>query len=277
MAARLVAVPATVDATPDDGLTVGAAAAAVGVTVRTLHHWDRIGLVSPSGRTVAGYRLYSAGDLARIHRVLIYRELGLPLDSIGKILDFPGSDPGPCLRQQRALLAERLTRLQGMVEAVDRFIAAHEAGTTLTPAEQVAIFGRDWQPSWSAQARQQWGQTEQWVQYAERAATMTAGDWQQTTSATTAVNSDLAAAVRAGIDPASTQAGILAERHRATIGAYFDCTHSRHACLGRLYLADARFTAYYEALQPGLTQWLHDAIDANAARNGIDPHSATWQ
>lgn len=277
MTARLAAMTATVDATQDDGLTVGAAAAAVGVTVRTLHHWDRIGLVRPSGRTVAGYRLYSTGDLARIHRVLIYRELGLPLDGIGELLDAPGADPGPSLRQQRALLAERITRLQGMVEAVDRFIEAHEAGTTLTPAEQVAIFGQDWQPSWYAQAKQRWGQSEQWAQYAERAATMTADDWQQITSNTRALNDDLAAAVRAGLDPAGIEAGALAERHRAAICAYFDCTHARHVCLGRMYACDPGFTAYYEALQPGLTRWLGEAIDANAARNGIDPDSATWQ
>lgn len=277
MTARPAAMTAIVDAAEDDGLTVGAAAAAVGVTVRTLHHWDRIGLVTPSGRTVAGYRLYSTGDLARIHRVLIYRELGLPLDGIGEILDARGSGPGPSLRQQRALLAERIARLQGMVEAVDRFIEAHEAGTTLTPAEQVAITGRDWQPSWYAQAKQRWGQSEQWTQYAEHAATMTAGDWQQITSDMTALNGDLAAAARAGIDPVSIEAGVLAERHRAAIGAYFDCTHSRHVCLGRMYASDPGFTAYYEALQPGLTQWLQSAIDANAARNDIDPDSATWQ
>lgn len=265
------------DVADTDGLMVGDAAVAVGVTVRTLHHWDAVGLVRPSGRTVAGYRLYSAGDLARIHRVLIYRELGLTLDGIGELLDAPRSDPGASLRQQRALLVERITRLQGMVEAVDRFIEAYESGTTLTPGEQVAIFGRDWRASWYAQAKQRWGDTEQWAQYAERAASMRAPDWQRITDSTTALHGDLVAAVRAGIDPASTEAGALAERHRAAMGAYFDCTHAMHVCLGRMYVGDPGFTAYYEALRPGLTQWLREAIDANAARNGIDPDTATWK
>ena len=87
------------------------------MTVRTLHHWDAIGLVRPSERTVGGYRLYSAADVARIHRVLIYRELGLPLDGIGELLDAPSIDATVPLRQQRAQLVERISRLQGMVDA----------------------------------------------------------------------------------------------------------------------------------------------------------------
>ena len=260
----------------DDGLTVGAAASAVGVTVRTLHHWDRIGLVRPSGRTVAGYRLYSAGDLARIHRVLIYRELGLSLGSIGELLD-DRSSPDDSLRRQRALLLERIAQLQGMVEAVDRLVQARETGTVLTPEEQVEIFGRDWQPSWYSQARRRWGDTGQWAQYAENAATMTTSDWRRINDAMTDLNADLAAAARTGVDPAGAAAGALVERHRAAMGAYFDCTHSMHVCLGRMYACDPGFSAYYDGLQPGLTRWLRNAIDANAARNGIDPDSATWQ
>lgn len=283
-AARLATMTAATDGTnaahaasEPEGQTVGAVASAVGVTVRTLHHWDAIGLVRPSGRTVAGYRLYSAGDLARIQRVLIYRELGLPLDSIGELLDAPRFAPGTSLRHQRALLVDRITQLQGMVEAVDRLIEANDAGTTLTPDEQMTIFGPDWQPSWCAQAKHRWGDTDQWAQYIERAATRTPHDWQQITDSTTALNDDLAAAVRAGLDPASPQAGVLAERHRAAIGTYFDCTHSMQVCLGRMYAADPGFAAYYEALEPGLTRWLGEAIDANATLHGIDPESATWR
>ncbi|MFF7410277.1 MerR family transcriptional regulator [Streptomyces lydicus] len=74
-----------------DGLTVGRTATLVGVSVKTLHHWDAIGLVYPSERTRAGCRVYSGDDIARLHRVLVYKELGFPLAAIG--LD--GPDAGP--------------------------------------------------------------------------------------------------------------------------------------------------------------------------------------
>ena len=264
------------DATGPGGLTVGAAASHAGVTVRTLHHWDAIGLVRPSQRTAGGYRLYSAADVARIHRVLIYRELGLPLDNIAELLDAPTFDVTVPLRQQRAQLLDRMSRLQAMVDAVDRMIEAASAGILLSAEEQVAIFGQHWQPSWVADARDRWGTTAQWAQYAERAAGRTPEDWQQIADSTATLEKDLAAAKRAGVRPGSAEANALAERHRAFIGAYFDCTPSTHVCLGRRYAADPGFAASYDTIEPGLTSWLRDIIDANARDRGIDPDAATW-
>jgi MerR family transcriptional regulator, thiopeptide resistance regulator len=74
-------------------MNVGEVAALAGVTVRTLHHYDRIGLLSPSGRTAAGYRQYAPGDLDRLHQVLLYRELGFPLEEVATLLDDPSADP----------------------------------------------------------------------------------------------------------------------------------------------------------------------------------------
>ncbi|MEV3923002.1 MerR family transcriptional regulator [Actinomadura coerulea] len=264
------------DAAGPGGMAVGAAASHAGVTVRTLHHWDAIGLVRPSGRTAGGYRLYSAADVARIHRVLIYRELGLSLDDIGGLLDAPTTDMTVPLRQQRAQLLDRISRLQTMVDAVDRLIEAAGAGILLSAEEQVAIFGQSWKPSWLAAARDQWGDTAQWAQSAERAAGRTSEDWQQIADNIATLENDLAAAKRADVRPGSAEANALAERHRASIGEYFDCTHSMQVCLGRRYAADPGFAAYYDAIEPGMTAWLRDIIDANARDSGIDPDSATW-
>ena len=74
-------------------MNVGEVAALAGVTVRTLHHYDRIGLLSPSGRTSAGYRQYAPADLDRLHRVLLYRELGFSLEEVATLLDDPSADP----------------------------------------------------------------------------------------------------------------------------------------------------------------------------------------
>jgi DNA-binding transcriptional MerR regulator len=261
---------------PDDGLTVAATAALVGVTVRTLHHWDAIGLVSPSGRTARGYRLYSAAAVARLHRVLVYRELGLPLDRIAELLDEPSLSPAAPLRDQRAQLVARIERLRGMVGAVDRMIEAAEAGILLTPEEQVALFGTDWRPEWVEQAREQWGDTPQWRQFAERSAARTDDDWRALTADVTALHEDLGAALRAGVTPGSPAANELAERHRASIGAYFDCTHAMHVCLLRRQAGDPGFVAHYERFGPGLAGWLREVVDANAAAHGVDPATATW-
>src|SRR5690348_10021259 len=103
-----------------NGMSVGDVAALAGVTVRTLHHYDRIGLLSPSERTGAGYRRYTASDLDRLHQVLVYRELGFPLDEVATLLDDPAADPAQHLRRQLRLLRDRLARTQAMVEAVEK-------------------------------------------------------------------------------------------------------------------------------------------------------------
>ncbi|MGY3677530.1 DNA-binding transcriptional MerR regulator, partial [Streptomyces sp. TE33382] len=89
------------DATDADGLTVGQVSTHLGVTVRALHHWDEIGLARPSLRTAAGYRLYTAGDLERLHRIVVYREIGLGLDRIRAVLDDSTPDVPGVLRAQR--------------------------------------------------------------------------------------------------------------------------------------------------------------------------------
>src|SRR5262249_22144537 len=160
--------------------------------------------------------------------------------------DAPAVDMTVPLGQQRAQLLDRISRLRAMVEAVDRMIEAARTGILLSAEEQVAIFGQRWKPSWIAGARDRWGDTVQWAQYAERAARMTPEEWQRIADSTATLEDDLAAAKRAGVRPGSAEANALAERHRASIGAYFDCTPSMHVCLGRRHAADPGFAAYYD-------------------------------
>ncbi|BCJ27516.1 MerR family transcriptional regulator [Actinocatenispora sera] len=259
------------------GYTVGPAAALVGVSVKTLHHWDAIGLVRPSGRTPGGYRVYSPDDVARIHRVLVYRELGFPLAEIGSILDDPGTDPRDQLRRQRDELLSRRSRIDEMISAVDRMLDATRRGIRLSAEEQVEIFGTDWQPERVDEAEARWGDTPQWQQYAERAGALTAGDWRAVAASIEELTIDLAAACRSGVAAGSAEANGLAERHRTMMETYFDCTHSMHVCLGRMMATDAGYVEYYERFAPGLAGWLYDAICANAAAHGTDPATATWQ
>ncbi|ADD42282.1 MerR family transcriptional regulator [Stackebrandtia nassauensis] len=260
-----------------DGLTVGRTANLVGVSIRTLHHWDSIGLVSPSDRTWAGYRVYSNEDIARIHRVLVYRELGFELAQIGRILDDRGVDATEHLRRQRGQLVEQIDRLRSMVGSVDRMLAAAREGMRLTPEQQVEIFGTDWRPEWVDEARQRWGDTTQWAQYSERAAALSTAEWEQVASETRAFEADLSDAKRSGVEPGTAAANALAERHRALMSTYFDCTHAMQVCMGRMFVEDPGFAEHYDKLAPGLAVWLREVLFANARANGVDPATAVWE
>lgn len=268
----------THDADADSAtLTVGRTARLVGVSVRTLHHWDETGLVHPSGRTPAGYRVYSGTDVSRIHRVLVYRELGFSLADIGQILDDPHTDMTDHLRRQHAALTERITRLQRMVDAVDHMLEAAQTGIQLTPQQQVDIFGDDWRPEWVEEARQRWQGTTQWEQYSQRAAALAASDWHQVAADTHEFETDLTAAKRRGVAPGSAEANALAERHRDLMSTYFDCTHEMQVCMGRMFVEDDGFAAHYDKDESGVAVWFQEVLCANAAANGVDPHTARWQ
>lgn len=265
-----------VDDEIDDAATVGQAANALGVTVRTLHHWDEIGLASPSHRTPAGYRLYTSLDLTRLRRVVTYREAGLPLQAIGDLLDDATADINDTLRRQRARLAERIRDLHQLDDRLERMADAHERGIVLSPAEQRAIFGPDWDPNSAYTARAAWGATTQWTQFAERSASRTPAQWQELSHALSALQRDLVDALGRGVAPGDDAAEELVDRHRELFSHLFPLTRRMQVCLGRMFEADSGFAAHYDGLSDGLATWFRMIIDASARRHGIDPDSATW-
>ncbi|AWE43207.1 MULTISPECIES: MerR family transcriptional regulator [unclassified Actinobaculum] len=260
-----------------DELTVGQVAALVGISVRTLHHWDELGVVRPSFRSWSGYRLYSADDVARVYRVCLYRETGMPLARIAEILDDPGTDTTDHLAQQRELLLQRISHLHEMVRAVERLMKAEDNNMNLTPDQQRDILGQNWDPAWQSEAEERWGQTPEWAAAEAYKATMSADDWRQVRDETDAFERDAAAAMAAGVTPGSAAASELAERHRTLIGKWFEASHAKQVLIARGYVEDPRFREHYEAVAPGLAAWLKDIIDANAAANGVDPANAQWE
>src|SRR3974390_712413 len=110
---------------------IGEVAKLAKVSVRTLHHYDAVGLLSPSGRTEAGYRLYTAPALERLQQVLFFRELGFPLAEIRRIMLDPGFDRRRALAAQRSLLTDKARRTQAMLTAIDEALDALEKGTQM--------------------------------------------------------------------------------------------------------------------------------------------------
>ncbi|MGX2992973.1 MerR family transcriptional regulator [Streptomyces sp. JNUCC 64] len=125
----------------EEHLTVGRVAGLAGVSVRTLHHYDAIGLVRPSARTAAGYRAYAADDVERLREVLAHRRLGFGLREIADLVDDPETDAVARLRRLRGLLREQRDRTAAMVTAIDRELEARTMGIRTAPEEQLKLFG----------------------------------------------------------------------------------------------------------------------------------------
>ncbi|MFI7707359.1 MerR family transcriptional regulator [Nonomuraea sp. NPDC049480] len=247
--------------------SVGQVARLAGITVRTLHHYDEIGLLTPGQRTHAGYRRYTDADLVRLQHILLYRELGFPLEEIAVILDEPATDELTHLRRQHELLTHRAQHLDKVIAAVERAMQARTAGLTLTPEERFEIFG-DFRPEdHDAEVARRWGGTREYAESRRRVASYTKADWLELKAEAATISDDLIAAYKAGLPADGEHAMNLAERHRGHITRWFyDCTHDIHRGLGDLYVDDPRFTATFDALAPGLAGYLRQAIHANARR-----------
>jgi DNA-binding transcriptional MerR regulator len=247
-----------------DANTVGAVAALTGVSVRTLHHYDHIGLVVPSVRTPAGYRGYTDADIERLHLVLVYRSAGMPLDEIRKVLDDSSADVLEHLRRQHGLLLDQADRLQHTIKAVEELMNAHRSGIQLTVEEQVEIFGTTaFGEEYAAEAEERWGETDAWKQSQQRVSQFGKQDWIAIKAEGDALLEALAQAKRNGTVPGSAEANDLAVRHRASIERYYDCGEEMHRNLVEMYLADERFTRYYDDVEPGLAQFVHDIVAAS--------------
>jgi MerR family transcriptional regulator, thiopeptide resistance regulator len=246
---------------------VGAVARLSGVTVRTLHHYDQIGLLRPSDRTPAGYRWYDDRDLDRLQRILFYRELGFDLDRIKQLVDDGDSGGLAHLRAQHRLLRDRIARLERMVGAVEKAMEANTMGISLTPEEKLEVFG-DFDPdAYAAEADERWGGTDPYRESQRRAATYTKADWARHKAESEAINARLAAALAAGLPADGPEAMDAVEAHRRFISQWFySCSPEMHVGLAEMYIADPRFTANYEKVAPGLARYVHDAIVANARR-----------
>ena len=250
-------------------MTVGDVAALAGVTVRTLHHYDRIGLLSPSGRTSKGYRQYSPADLDRLHQVLLYRELGFPLEEVAALLDDPSADPAEHLRRQHRLLRDRLARTQAMVAAVEKEMEARAMGISLTPEERFEVFGEHDPAQYEAEVEERWGDTDAYAESKRKTAAYSKDDWVRIKAEQEEIGTWWVAVMQSGAAPDSADAMDVAEAHRQSITQnFYDCPPEMHAALGRMYVEDERFTATYEAMAPGLAQYVSTAAQANAARQG---------
>lgn len=248
-----------------DAMTVGAVAALTGVSVRTLHHYDHIGLVVPSVRTPAGYRGYTDADIERLHLVLVYRAVDMPLEEIRVLLDGE-ADALEHLRRQHQLLLDRSDRLQHMIKAVEELMSVHRNGIQLTAEEQAEIFGSAVFDEHAAESEERWGGTDAWNQSQQRTARMTKRDWIEFKADNDALLEALAQAHRDGVAPGTRRANELATWHRANIERFYDCDHEMHVCLAEMYLADERFRRYYDDAARGLAQFVHDIIVANSDR-----------
>ncbi len=242
--------------------TVGELSRLAGVTVRTLHHYDEIGLLAPSGRSEAGYRLYADQDLERLREIIVWRQLGFSLEKIQALVDDPGHDRVQSLRRQRELVARDLERLAATARALDTALAAYDQGIEM---EATKMF-EDFDPSeYEDEARDRWGDTHAYRESERRTAGYGEREWAEIRAEAEGIADEFAGLMAAGEPAGGERARAVAERHRQHMTRWFyPVSTEMHRNLAEMYVTDPRFAANYDKLAPGLAAYVRAAVLTNA-------------
>lgn len=252
------------------GYTVKEVARLSGVSVRTLHHYDEIGLLKPAAVGANGYRYYGPEELLRLQQILFHRELGFPLAEIRDVLDAPGFDRIAALKAHRAKLAADARRARLLVRTIDETLAALEGATTMDDKDLYKGFAPEKQAEYEAWLVDRYG-----GDMAERIEQSKAAvkDWSKADFAAQlakgeAIEAEFAKALTEGLPADSASVQMLTARWADWIGVAWSRkpTAAAFIGLGRLYQEHPDFRARFDGRAAGLTDYLAEAMRIYAER-----------
>lgn len=233
------------------------------ISIRTLRHYDRLGLLIPESRSDGGYRLYSEQDRQRLFDILFYRALGFSLHEIGKILTAKPEQRSQSLQQQLMALESHIERLTNMHSMLKLEIQKEETQMTDPTRTFDTLNGFD-PDQYEDEVVKKWGETNSYKHSANRTSRYTQEDWARYKTESEQLNAELTALYNAGTTPSAPETLIVVEALRLQIDQWFyPCSPKMHASLGEMYQNDDRFKAFYEKRSEGLAQFIGDATAAN--------------
>lgn len=229
-----------------------------GVTVRTLHHYDQIGLLKPMLVEKNGYRKYGQTELLKLQQILFFREMDFPLEEIARIIGAPGFDLRSALIDQRQMLELKKKRLNGLIKTIDRTIKSLNQEITMEDLELYGAFSKEEMEAYAAEAKERWGKTNAYKQSQERVNKMGKEGLKKVLEESSKITLELAAHIDR--DPADKVVQAIVAKHYQWLHAFYDPDLEMYRNLGEMYSADSRFAANYEKVKPGLAKFFTEAI-----------------
>ena len=244
-------------------MTVHEVSQLAGVSIRTLHHYDRIGLLHPTEVTKAGYRLYDDTALERLQCILLFRELEFPLKEIKGILDSPSFDRNKALEQQITLLEMKKEHLENLIGL------AREIKTIGVSKLDFKAFGTQEMEEYARQARESWGQTEAYQEYEQKFAGRSLEQEQQMGIGLMSIIAELGRMKE--FDQAGEAVQAQIEKLQKYISEHcYACSDEILSSLGRMYVGDGRFKKSIDnAGGDGTAEYIHRAIEAYCKKHTI--------
>ena len=235
--------------------TVAEVSRLTGVSVRTLHHYDAIGLLKPSKITDAGYRLYDDAALRRLQSILLFRELEFPLQEIKNILDRPDFDPMDAIEDQIHLLELRKQHLDDLISHARNIQEAGVIPMNFKPFDTAAL------DSYATEAKAKWGKTDAYKEYEQKTSCQSREKQKFDGDALMALFAEMGALRHLALDAPEVQEAVAGIQSFIT-AHYYNCTKQIFAGLGQMYVADERFRQNIDRVGgEGTAQFVSRAIE----------------
>lgn len=239
--------------------TVKEVADLAGVSVRTLHYYDEIGLLPPTAKSPAGYRLYTYDDLLRLQQIMVFKELNLSLDEIQKIMNDLEFRLEDVLKSHRNTIEKRMEQFRKLLTTIDKTLASIHNHTPMSDHDIYEGFTPEQASEYRKEAAERWGEDE--VRSSEnRIKKMSKEQWNAVKAEGDAITQKLAEFMNNGLEPASPEVQECIARWHKFLENFYPVSEERLRGLGEMYVADERFKAFYEKYAKGLAEFKNKAI-----------------
>lgn len=236
-----------------------------GVSGRTLRYYDQIDLLKPSTINQSGYRIYGPKEVSRLQQILLFRELGLDLCTIKRVLDSPSFNERQALIEHREALLQKRGQLNLLIRNVEQTLAALEGGRPMADQDKFVGFKeklvRENEEKYGREIREKYGD-----QIVDASNAKLLGATEADLSEVEQLAEEIIASLKVAVGkekPDGEEGQRIAELHRKWLSFYWkDYSKEAHAGVAEMYVADERFTAYYDQYKEGAAKFLRDAIVA---------------
>ena len=233
-----------------------------GVTVRTLHYYDEIGLLKPSKTTEAGYRMYSIEDLEKLQQILFFRELDFPLNEIKEIMINPKYDKIEALNKHKELLIEKRKRIDGLVTLIDKTIKG-DNNMSFKEFDNSKI--EENKRKYAEEVKNSWGNTDAYKEYEKKTSSYDGNSWNEINEGMVEILKEFAD--NREEDPNSDIIQSLVEKWQSYITSnFYNCTKEILSCLGLMYIGDERFKENIDKYGEGTAEFMAKAIEIYCAK-----------
>ncbi len=234
-----------------------------GVSVRMLHHYDNIGLLTPSDKNDKNYRLYSDEDVKRLYQILIFKELEFSLKEIKNILDDENFDREKALRLQRELIVEKRKRMDNILNSIDEVIDNLEGDKAMSNKDFKAFSYEEikkHEEKYKEETEKRYGKSNAYKECNDKTGKYSKNDWENISKEADEIYKKLAGLMDRQLE--DTEVQDLVDQWRNHISKnYYNCTIDIFRGLALMYVADERFTKNIDKYKDGLAQFLSDAMN----------------